>query len=76
MNLPTFNEAKDNVTLGLANPLEKFIYDNEPLETRDAAIWRQELVELLKWFRPVPSNCICEPVDHNQIELPMDQEPE
>lgn len=80
MKIPTYRQAVENIELGVATPLERFVYEYEPMETRDADIWRGELAELVGYVlvhageakECCQGDCGCD----GQLELPLDTEPE
>jgi hypothetical protein len=74
MKLPEYQTVRENVSLGVATPLEIFIYDNEPFEDRDAKLWREQLEAAVRSLAQV-EGCACQPVD-DTMPLPLDAEPE
>lgn len=49
IELPTFTEASKAVDLNNANPLEKFIFENEPAGNEDGFLFRVGLIDLLNY---------------------------
>jgi hypothetical protein len=49
MELPDYCQCEAAVQNGVANPLQKFIYENEPAGLEDEAQFRKELSELVEF---------------------------
>ena len=49
MRLPTFTECSDLVDKDQANPLEVFIYENEPAGNEDSNEFRKGLIDVLHY---------------------------
>ena len=74
MKLPDYHQAKENIELGVSTPLERFIYDFEPLDNRDAKLWREMLNEAVGYVVEHYVDCQKEemPVDcEGQLEIPI-----
>jgi hypothetical protein len=52
--LPNWKTCSDNVAAGTATPLERFIYENEPLQGDDE--FRQSLQRALEFTGHLPAN--------------------
>lgn len=50
-HLPTWDESYSAVLKSCENPLERFIYANEPANDADAAIWRYALEDALNYWK-------------------------
>jgi hypothetical protein len=76
MKLPQWHECRDNIELGVATPLEKFVFIYEPATISVAAEFRKELLAALEYVRKMEEPVMAEVCDET-IPLPLlDQEPE
>ncbi len=78
MKLPTWQVCKENVELGAATALERFIYEYEPMDTRNALCWRSEFEKALVCWAQKPEDkpVALVPDTDNQLLLTFEQEPE
>ncbi len=81
MKLPTWKEAKENIDLDAATPLDTFIQNWEPLVNEDAKEWREQLINVLKYMgaqlRDNPQAYTITPeFDDSQLTLSIDPDVE
>lgn len=81
MKLPTWKEAKENIDLDAATPLDTFIQNWEPLVDGETREWREQLINVLKYMgaqlRDNPNAyTISSEVPDHQLRLDIDPDQE
>lgn len=46
---PTWGEAQEKIAAGEANPVDVFVYENEPTPPWDAD-WREQFERVMRWI--------------------------